>query len=102
MDNPPLDMLKDRAMPELASAVRAAREDVLEKWRALVGELLPSADELTRKQVENSVPALLLQIADALEYAEDRPTDALVAAAPSHGAARFHQHFKFNEMLVEY
>jgi len=102
MEHPPLDVLKEQALPEVAAALRARSSRILERWRQCVIETLPQADELTRKQFENSVPALLREIADALAASRAAPTEKLIADAPAHGTVRFHQQFNLNELLIEY
>ena len=102
MEHPRLDVLKYRPLPELASALRAAKRDILETWQRKVVDILPSADELTLKQLQDHVPGLLDHIAAAL--ASDRPqqTDDLIHSSPQHGETRFHQNFNLNELLIEY
>jgi signal transduction histidine kinase len=102
MEHPPLDVLKEQALPEVAAALRAAAGRILERWRESVIDTLPQADELTRKQFENSVPALLRELADALAATKPAPTEKLIADAPAHGNVRFHQQFNLNELLIEY
>jgi signal transduction histidine kinase len=102
MKNPPLDELKFQALPEVAAALRAAHEAVLDRWHASVVQVLPSADELTMKQLRNSVPELLEKIATALEADYPAPTQELIALSPTHGSVRFHQHFNLNELMIEY
>src|SRR3954447_11001230 len=118
MEHPPLDVLKEQALPEVSAALRARSGPILERWRQCVIETLPQADELTRKQFENSVPALLREIADALAASRAAPTEKLIADAPprrgrpppekrppaprAHGTVRFHQQFNLNELLIEY
>ena len=102
MQHPPLDVLRDQPLPDVAAALRAASERILKLWREVVIQTLPQADELTRKQFEDSVPALLRELADALAASKSGPTDKFIADAPEHGTVRFHQQFNLNELLIEY
>jgi hypothetical protein len=102
MQHPSLDVLKYRAMPEVAVALRAAEDEILAQWRAKVLETLPTADELTMQQLEDHLPMLVDKIAAALEASEPQPTNELVAISPVHGETRFHQNFNLNELLIEY
>ena len=43
------------------------RPRILSIWRQRVVDVLPQADELTRQQLDNSIPRLLQQLADAME-----------------------------------
>jgi signal transduction histidine kinase len=102
MKQPPLDALKFQPLPELAAALRASKSRVLQRWRDEVTRLLPHADELTRKQLDNSLPDVLEQMARAFAAAEPGPTERLIESSPAHGETRFHQEFNFDELLVEY
>lgn len=102
MQQPSLDVLKHRAMPELASALRQAEDEILRQWREKVLEILPAADELTMQQLEDHLPLLIDKLAAALESSESQPTNDLVSVSPIHGETRFHQQFNLNELLVEY
>ena len=102
MKQPPLDALKFQPLPELAAALRAVKPRVLQRWREEVLRLLPGADELTRKQLDNSLPDVLDQMARAFAAAEPGPTQRLIESSPAHGETRFHQEFNFDELLVEY
>lgn len=99
---PPLDQLRWRAMPEAGAALREAKDTILGRWRTSVKALLPQSDELTRRQLEDTLPQLLDGIAAAL--ASDKPvtTDELIALSPNHGLARYHQEFSLNQILIEY
>jgi signal transduction histidine kinase len=102
MQQPSLDVLKYRAMPELSRALRAAEAEILRQWRGKVQELLPAADELTMQQLEDHLPVLIDKIAAALAASHPKPTNELIEVSPVHGETRFHQHFNLNELLIEY
>ncbi|HTL29598.1 MAG TPA: RsbRD N-terminal domain-containing protein, partial [Tepidisphaeraceae bacterium] len=102
MQQPSLDVLKYRAMPEVAAALRSAERDILRLWRRSVSEILPAADELTLQQLEDHLPMLIHKMAEALEADQPQPTNELVAISPVHGETRFHQNFNLNELLIEY
>src|SRR6185295_457831 len=100
MNEPRFHVLERVPLPQLAAAVRSCVDHVLGKWRHAVVNLMPQADELTRKQLENSIPKLLAELADALEANTPAATRKLSNDAPAHGETRFHQHFNLNELLV--
>jgi signal transduction histidine kinase len=102
MEHPSLDVLREQALPEVAAALRASSQRILQNWRQVTIETLPQADELTRRQFEDSVPALLRELADALAASRPAPTEKFIADAPEHGTVRFHQQFNLNELLIEY
>ena len=102
MKNRTMDLLKYQPFPELARAVRAAGDVVIERWQAAVRRTLATANELTTKQLHNDLPNILSLIADALEADEPRATKALMDEAVSHGEVRYEQDFNIGDVLVEY
>lgn len=102
MEHPSLELLSGRAYPELAGALRGGIEPIIAKWQAVVRRALPSADELTFAQLRDDMPKVLEHVAAALESNEPLATRKLNDLAPEHGATRFQQQFKFEELLVEH
>lgn len=102
MEHPSLELLSGRAYPELARALRGGIEPIIAKWQAVVRRALPSADELTFAQLRDDMPNVLEHVAAALESDEPLATRKLNDLAPEHGATRFQQQFKFEELLVEH
>src|SRR5262245_23220556 len=102
MENPKLEILKYRALPEIAAALRKYRKSIIDAWGKKVVDVLPHADELTLAQLRNGLPALIDQIATALAAEEPAPTNELIESSPEHGETRFHQNFNLNELLIEY
>src|SRR5581483_7868743 len=102
VEQPPLDLLRWSAMPEAGAALRAAKQEILSRWRQAVKRALPRFDELTRRQLEDSLPDLLDSIAAALASDESATTEQLIARSPDHGLTRYHQEFSLNQLLAEY
>jgi hypothetical protein len=102
MKNWAIDLLKYQPFPELAAAVRACRDGVIESWEATVRDVLPAANELAVKEIRNSLPDTLEQMALALEACEPGPTKDLMGLANSHGETRFDQNFNLGELMIEY
>lgn len=102
MTQPPLDVLRHEPLPEIAAALRNCAAPILAEWRKRVIDVLPQADELTRRQLDNSIPRLIQQLADALAAEHSKPTERLIADAPAHGETRFHQDFNINELMIDY
>jgi signal transduction histidine kinase len=102
MTHPYLDLLSRHAFPELAAGLRACVPGVVEQWSAVVRHTLPTADELTFTQIRDDLPVVLEQIARALESERRGPTEDLIDLSPEHGATRFHQSYKLDELIVEY
>src|SRR5436309_408717 len=78
MKNPPLDLLKYCAFPEMAEALRARQDRIVLRWEQMVREVLPAAEELTLTQLRDHVPALLAQMAEALESDQPAATHELI------------------------
>ena len=102
MEHPSLELLRGRAYPELAGALRDCIEAIVGRWQVVVRRALPSADELTFAQLRDDMPKVLEHVAAALEADEPLPTRKLNDLAPEHGATRFHQQFRLEELLVEH
>jgi signal transduction histidine kinase len=100
--NPSLDVLKNQAFPELATALRSRSREILERWEHAVRDLLPSAEELTLAQLRNNIPLIIDQMIEALEADDPAPTDRLLEISEPHGEVRFHQEYNVNELLIEY
>jgi signal transduction histidine kinase len=99
---PAMDLLNVEPMPKLAKALRERAEKILARWDHLVQALLPSADALTSKEVRNSIPKILEQMAKALEADDPRPTEQLMELTKIHGSVRFHESYNMQELIEEY
>ena len=102
MKNWAMDLLKYQAFPELANAVRQCKQVVIQRWEAMVREVLPAANELTIQDIRNSLPDTIEQMAAALEADEPRATKDLMEIANVHGESRFDQNFNLGELMIEY
>jgi signal transduction histidine kinase len=95
-------VLARQSCPEVAGALRAAAGGLIDRWQEAVRHALPTADVLTFGQLRDDLPAVLEQMARALESDQPGPTDRLTEISPAHGGVRYRQEFKLDEMLVEY
>jgi len=96
-----LHFFQAKAFPELAAAVRARASIVLLRWENAAKEILPTADELNRTQLRNSLPDTLENLAGALESTKPHNARTLLEDGQEHGAVRFVQHYNLTELLVE-
>lgn len=96
-----LHFFQAKSFPELAAAVRARAPIVLMRWENAAKEILPSADELTRAQLRNSLPDAIENLAAALESTKPHNARTLLEDAQDHGAVRFVQNYNLTELLVE-
>ena len=97
-----LELLTLQPMPKVAQALRQRSERVMRRWDHLVHALLPNADTLTSKEVRNSIPKILEQMANALEADDPRPTEQLMEMTKIHGVERFHESYNMQELIEEY
>ena len=102
MPGPYDDLLTVHALPSLAANLRKVSERVVARWDQAVNRFLPDADDLTTRQVRDSIPRVLARIADALASDESGPTEVLYAESVAHGQTRYHQSFNLEELIVEY
>ena len=102
MEHPSMELLTGRPYPELARALRGGVEPVVLRWMDVIRQALPSADELTFNQLRDDMPSVLEQVARALESDQPFAARKLEDAAPLHGATRFDQRFRLEELLVEH
>ena len=96
------DTLMFQPMPALANALRKRTSRILDRWDKLVRSTLPDADTLTVKQVRDSIPSILEQMANAIEAGEPAPTEALAEITKVHGEVRFHESYNVKELILEY
>jgi two-component system phosphate regulon sensor histidine kinase PhoR len=96
------------AMPEnprmkLAALIRAGKSELLAKWRAQVREL-PSAKHLDVPTLNDHIPGLLEELAEALELNDDRTIaqNLREGTPPEHGSQRVDDGFDIIEVVSEY
>jgi two-component system phosphate regulon sensor histidine kinase PhoR len=87
----------------LAALIRRDRETLLAEWRNQV-RALPSAAHLDLPTLNDHVPALLEELACALEIRSDETiAEALCEGTPpAHGLQRFQDGFNITEVVAEY
>jgi signal transduction histidine kinase len=102
MEHPSLEQLMREPYPELSAALRARVGPILERFRALVREILPSADELTFSELIDHLPVTLEDMADAIAASSARRTGQFLVDSKEHGSCRYHQSYNLSELLVEY
>ncbi|MFN0242397.1 MAG: sensor histidine kinase [Planctomycetota bacterium] len=90
-------------LSRLAVLVRNEREALLARWRERVREL-PSARHLDAPTLNDHLPALLDELADALESGSDATiAEALRdGSSPEHGSQRVVDGYDIEEVVAEY
>jgi len=89
----------DQNVNRLAILIRTQREALLARWREQVRQL-PGAAGLDAPTINNEVPQLLNNLADALSTGdEDRETNVISA---EHGLLRWQAGFDVTEVVAEY
>ncbi len=88
---------------ELAVLIRSHQDELLNRWRRQVREL-PSARDLDVPTLNDHIPSLLEELADALDSGSDETiAEALRdGSPPEHGDQRFEDGFDVTEMVAEY
>lgn len=90
-------------LPHLAALIRRERETLLARWRQQARQL-PSARDLDLPTLNDHIPALLDQLAKALESpTEQSIPQALSEGSPqAHGLQRLRDAFDIEEVVAEY
>lgn len=81
--------LDHRAYPELAAALRATIETILQQWRNFSLKEMPHLDRFTIEQFENDLRIILESVAVAMDSADLEHIRSLLESAPRHGFERF-------------
>src|SRR6185295_766126 len=90
-------------LDQLAALVKQEREGLLERWRQQVRQL-PSARHLDVPTLNDHIPALLDELAAALQSKSDQtiPEALLESSPPAHGLQRLQDAFDIEEVVAEY
>jgi signal transduction histidine kinase len=102
VENPLVAMMMRQSFPDLASAVRSRAPRIMEHFKDLVKQSLPSADELTLTELADHLPEVLEDLAVALATTGGTLQSAFVRDSRQHGTCRYHQSFNLSELLVEH
>ncbi len=88
---------------ELAALIRQHRDALLVTWRQQVKQLA-SARTLDTPTLNDDIPQLLDELADALESRSNRSIPKALAqgSAPVHGLQRFREGYDIEEVVTEY
>ena len=88
---------------EMAALIRQQRDAVLSSWRHQVRQL-PSARKLDTPTLNDHIPQLLDELADALATRSDRTIPEALAkgTSPVHGLMRFREGYDIEEVVAEY
>ena len=88
---------------KLAALVETQRESLLAQWRKQVREL-PSAKHLDTPTLNDHIPNLLTELAEALEKNSDQtiPEALVEESAQIHGTQRLTDGFDLEEVVAEY
>jgi two-component system, OmpR family, phosphate regulon sensor histidine kinase PhoR len=91
------------SLRKLGVLIREQRHIILSRWRRQVRQL-PSAQGLDTPSLNDHMPFLLDELAEALEtQPDDTAEDALLhGSPPAHGRQRLHDGFNVEEVVAEY
>jgi len=90
-------------LDKLAALIRRERDALLSRWRRQVREL-PSAQHLDVPTLNDHVPQLIDELAEALKARSDEtiPEALSEASPPAHGLQRVQDGFDIEEVVAEY
>jgi len=90
-------------LDQLARLIKQERTALLSRWRQQVREL-PSAQQLDIPTLNDHVPELLDELADALQSNADQsiPETLCEGSAPIHGLQRLENAYDIEEVVAEY
>ncbi len=88
---------------KLADLVQRERESILDRWRLQVRNL-PSAKDLDKATLDDHIPVLLDELAEALREKSDQtiPEALAESSPPIHGRQRLKDAFDIEEVVAEY
>ncbi len=91
------------SLHKIGSLVREHQHILLARWRRQVRQL-PSAQGLDTPSLNDHMPILIKELADALESQPDEVAeDAILRGSPpAHGRQRLHDGFNVEEVVAEY
>lgn len=91
------------SLDQLAALIRRERDGLLVQWRQQVKQL-PSAQNLDIPALNDHIPDLLDEIADALQSRsrETIPEALVEGTPPAHGLQRLQEAFDIEEVVAEY
>jgi len=90
-------------LDRLAAIIRQNRTELLKQWRDQIREL-PSARHLDTPTLNDHIPDLLTDLANALQFGSDKTIpEAISEGGPSaHGRQRVNDAFDIEEVVAEY
>jgi two-component system phosphate regulon sensor histidine kinase PhoR len=88
---------------ELAMLIRQERDGLLSTWRQQVKQL-PSAQHLDTPTLNDHIPGLLEELAEALRSRSEETIPGALAegSPPVHGSERFREGYDIEEVVAEY
>ena len=91
------------SLRRIGALIREQKHVLLARWRRNVRQL-PSAQSLDTPTLNDHMPVLLDELADALEsQPDDSAEEALLQGSPPvHGRQRLHDGFNVEEVIAEY
>lgn len=91
------------SLSRLGEVILTERDALLEDWRAQVRQL-PAARDLDRPTLDDHVPQLIEELAEALKDCRDESIAEFMqdGSSPSHGLERLENGFDLAEVVAEY
>jgi signal transduction histidine kinase len=95
-------LLALKSNPRVAGALRGRKESIVRRWEEAVREMLPKADELTTKQVRDTIPIVIDQMIRTLESTDTGELQQFFTLSRQHGVVRFNEAYSVRELVIEY
>ena len=96
------ELLEQRSFPELAAALRAQSQAIINEWTRMARPLMRSDDPLTFLEFLDSLADVLSLLADQLENHGTAAQDSYRHMAAEHGLVRSKQNFDLTDFMIEY
>jgi len=99
-DRVAIDLIHE-PFPQLAAAILARIDRILQHWRHLSLKAMPHLDALTLEEFEDTIEEILSAVADAMRTASPQQLRGVIERGPSHGIDRFVQKQSLLDLFEE-
>jgi Protein of unknown function (DUF2934) len=90
-----------RPFPELASALRSQANQVVEAWTGAVRAAIPPATELPSHELQEHLPSILTEMADAMDCVIRHDVDELMQRSPAPQLTAFQHRYDVRALMTE-
>lgn len=94
-------LIADRPLPELARALRSQADQIVEAWAGAIRAASPAATNLPSAELEENLPAILAEMADAMDSAVRHDADPLMQHSAPQKPTPFQQRYDVRALMTE-